>query len=102
MKCVSFFGTTLYFAMMTSFGSPNLHLKEFLYGPTYPPDFVFLALTGAEIKELRIWKLRAHRARNFQTLFSERVKKCMSHYTFQSDGRKLVPIRNQFNVGKVA
>ena len=44
------------FAMMTSFdyeninlGSPNLHLKEFLYGPTYSPDFVFLALTGAEI-----------------------------------------------------
>ena len=44
------------FAIMTSFdlqnidlGSPNLHLKEFLYGPTYPPYFVFLALTGAEI-----------------------------------------------------
>ena len=42
--------------MMTSFdlenigpGSPNLYLKEFLYGPTYPPNFVFLALTGAEI-----------------------------------------------------
>ena len=30
-------------------GSPNLHLEEFLYGPTYPPNFVFLALTGAEI-----------------------------------------------------
>ena len=28
--------------------SPTLHLKEFLYGPTYPPTFVFLALTGAE------------------------------------------------------
>ena len=42
--------------MMTSFdlknidlGSPNLHLEEFLYGPTYPPNFVFLVLTGAEI-----------------------------------------------------
>ena len=30
-------------------GSPNLHLKELLYGPTYPPNFVFLAHTGAEI-----------------------------------------------------
>ena len=44
------------FAMMTSFdlenidlGSPNLDPKEFLYGPTYPLYFVFLALTGAEI-----------------------------------------------------
>ena len=42
--------------MMTSFdlehihlGSLNLHLKKFLYGPTYPPNFVFLALKGAEI-----------------------------------------------------
>ena len=42
--------------MMTSFdlenvdlGSPNFHLKEFLYGPTYPPNVMFLALTGAEI-----------------------------------------------------
>ena len=42
--------------MMTSFdlenidlGSPSVHLKEFLYGSTYPPNFVFLALTGAEI-----------------------------------------------------
>ena len=44
--------------MMTSFdlgnidlGLYNLHLKECLYGPTYPPKFVFLALTGAEIAE---------------------------------------------------
>ena len=44
------------FAIMTSFdlenidlGSPNLHLKQFLYGPTYPLRFVFLAFTGAEI-----------------------------------------------------
>ena len=42
--------------MMTSFddenidlGSPNLHLKELLYKPTHPPNFVFLAITGAEI-----------------------------------------------------
>ena len=44
------------FATMTSFDlenfdlvSPNLHFKEFLYGSTFPPKFVFLALTGAEI-----------------------------------------------------
>ena len=42
---------------MTSFdledvdlGSPNLHHKEFLCGPTNPPSFVFLAFLGAEIK----------------------------------------------------
>ena len=41
---------------MTSFdledvdlGSPNLHHKEFLCGPTHPPSFVFLAFLGAEI-----------------------------------------------------
>ena len=43
-------------AMMTPFnlenidlGSPNLRVKDFLYGSTYPTNFVFLALTGAEI-----------------------------------------------------
>ena len=42
--------------MITSFehenidlGSPNLRLKEFLYGPTDPLNFGFLALTRAEI-----------------------------------------------------
>ena len=45
-----------HFAMMTSFalenidlGSPHLHLKEFLYWPTYPPNLVSSTLTGAEI-----------------------------------------------------
>ena len=42
--------------MITSFdfenfdlGSPNLHFNEFLYDPTYPLNFVFPTLTGAEI-----------------------------------------------------
>ena len=42
--------------MMTAFdlehihlGSLTLHLKKFLYGPTYPPNFVLLTFTGAEI-----------------------------------------------------
>ena len=30
-------------------GSPNLHHKEFLCGPTHSPSFMFLALLGAEI-----------------------------------------------------
>ena len=49
-----FTGKCEHFAMMTSFNlenisleSPNLHLVEFLYGPTYPASFVFLAFTGA-------------------------------------------------------
>ena len=44
------------FALITSFDlengylrTLNFHLKEFLYEPTYPPNFVFLTLTGAEI-----------------------------------------------------
>ena len=44
--------------MMTSFhlenldpGSPNFHLKEFLYWPTYPQNVMFLALTGVEKAE---------------------------------------------------
>ena len=42
--------------MMTSFdlknidlGSRNLHIKNILDEPAYPQNFVFLALTGAEI-----------------------------------------------------
>ena len=42
--------------MMTSFnlknidpGSPDLHFVEFIYGPTYLPNVVFLALAIAEI-----------------------------------------------------
>ena len=45
-----------FFALMTSFdledvdlGSPNLHHKEFLCGPTHPRRFVFLAFLGADI-----------------------------------------------------
>ena len=44
---------------MTSFdlddvglGSPNLHHKEFLCGPTHPPSFVFLAFLGADEAQL--------------------------------------------------
>ena len=28
---------------------PNSDLEGFLYGPTYPPNVVFLGFTGAEI-----------------------------------------------------
>ena len=41
--------------MMTSFdpeniglGPPNFQLKKFLHGLTFPPNFLFLALTEAE------------------------------------------------------
>ena len=58
--------------MMTSFnlknidpGSPDLHFVEFIYGPTYLPNVVFLALAIAEIA----WgHYLPSSARNFQTL----------------------------------
>ena len=47
------------FALMTSFdledvdlGSPKLHHKEFLCGPTHPASFVFLALQVIECTQL--------------------------------------------------
>ena len=65
--------------MMTSFdldnfdlGSPNLHLKEFLYEPTYPLNFVFLAFMGAEIAGGSRF-CPPSRARNSQTLSRKRV-----------------------------
>ena len=73
-------GKCEHFAMMTSFhleniylGSPNLHLKELLYKPTYPPNFMFLTLTGAEIAGGGRICLPS-RARNSQTLSRERAK----------------------------
>ena len=49
-------GKCKHFAMMTSFDLKNidlgtyvLHLKDFIYGPTYPANCMFLAFTGAEI-----------------------------------------------------
>ena len=55
--------------------SPNLHLKEFLYGPTYPLNFVVLALTRAEIAWGGGQILPPFsRARNSQTLPREHVK----------------------------
>ena len=70
--------------MMTSFdheniglGSPNLHLQEFLYRSTYPPNCAFLAFTEAE---MRGWEaegggqfLPPSRAHNSQILSRERV-----------------------------
>ena len=60
---------------MTSFdledvdlGSPNLHHKEFLCGPTHPQSFVFLAFLGAEIAGGGAEYAPPSRARNSQTL----------------------------------
>ena len=69
-------------ALMTSFdhanidlGSPNLHPRELLCGPTYPLNFVFLAHTGAEIAGGGQTLPPPSRARNSQTLSRERVNK---------------------------
>ena len=91
-------GTCENFAMMTSFylenidlGSQNLHLTEFLYEPTYPPNFVFLALTGAVIAVGgRFCPPPPSRARNSQTLSRERVRwdspfkwtLCLGHWPY--------------------
>ena len=68
---------------MTSFdledvdlGSPNLHHKEFLCGPTHPQSFVFLAFLGAEIAGGGAeYAPPPSRARNSQTLSRGRVKR---------------------------
>ena len=74
-KCESFTKMTLFDHENSDLGSPNLHPKEFLYGPTYPPNFVFLALTGAEIAGGGgSISAPPSRARNPQTLSRERVK----------------------------
>ena len=64
--------------MMTSFEpesiylrSPNLHLEEFLYGPTCPQNVVFVASTKAEIAGEDI--TCPHMARNIPSLSSEHV-----------------------------
>ena len=60
--------------------SPNLHLKEFLYGPTYHSNFVFLVFTGADIAGGQIVPPPFSRARNSQTLSRERVKGDMGRH----------------------
>ena len=79
-KCNRFCQKCKIFAIMTSFdlenidlGSQNLCLKEFLYRHTYPPNFVFLALTGAKIAGVGGRFCPASRARNSQTLSREHV-----------------------------
>ena len=71
-----------HFAMMTSFhtesidlGSLNLYINKFLYGPTYPPNFMYLALTRAEIVGGGgfLPPPPSSRVRNYQTLSRERV-----------------------------
>ena len=48
-KCENFAMMTLFDLENVDLGSPNLHFKEFLYGPTYHRNFVFLTLAEAEI-----------------------------------------------------